>query len=486
MEISDYGEYLEVEFKGKVIKITHDFNDTAVVNGIPNPSVNVAGVYSQLSAGLKFMDSLLFFTINGGIISLSLKTLLLKLSPFFDAHDNVTLRLLLPEPDMDFVLFGNEYSPSAILGALNNVAYMIATTATVDNIFKNRIDHYAPANKIFFNNEVLFSCVHKHYSCENCKVIRYKIRSVFKKTPLEPLLCEGVVSLYQANVKSGTQYPFLHDILILAACIDDKNFSNQRCVNLFINNTRDLLHKINIFILDLLIFNYGIDFVSQNRYFIDNSVVIIDRFITLLLLRNNFVFSLIKGFGVDAEFLFGIFITKFNLEEETFSYTKIENFTKTLAKCLKFIYDNTDGVDSKMNLIMKICNSFNFQNLEWKWKILDIVFYLQKDLPLNRYIVPIIYEDEPEGGYWVGKFLNKIKKTIVFDIAINKTFVFNSTLTKADENLRVIELYNDIKEKKHPYFIYGGQEFLLPQNSACCSNLVFHIYCDLKFPREFT
>lgn len=484
MEIYDYGEYLEIGFKGKVTKVTHTFNEVIPLLG--NNLRNVTGVYTQLSAGLKFIDSLLFFKINGGTISQELKSLLLKLASFLDSYDNITLRLLLPEPDMDFVLFGNEYSPSTVLSVLNNVAYMVATTATVDNVFKNRIDNYAPSNKVFFNNEVLFKCVHEHYSCEVCKVIRYKVRSIFKGTPLELLLGEGITGLYKANVKSGTQYPFLHDILILAACIDDKNFSNQRGVNLFINDTRDLLHKINIFMLDLLIFNYGIDFVSQNRYFIDNSTVIIDRFITLLLLRNDFDFSLIKGFGVDAEFLLGMFTTKFNLDEETFSYTKIENFTNTFTKCLKFVYDNTEGIDVKMTLIMEICNAFTFTNPEWKWKMLDIIFSLQEGLPLNRYIIPIIYEEEPQGGYWIGKYLKKQKTSIVFDIAINKTFVFNSQLTKVDENRRVIELYNDIKEKKHPYFIYSGQEFLLPQDVACRSNLVFHIYCDLKTPREFT
>lgn len=513
----DHGGYLELIYeaenkKQKKEKISFDLSED-----LGDLEIQPVGEYYQVE-NTKFISNLVFFVICGGEVTEQLCTTLNTISRFFDKKDNLFLSmfnfLVKPSgrikytaggsspdsftvlPELDYIIYGNIKQTEMVFDVLNTVALYYAAAGNITTLFSNRIDTGGSNTKIFVNNETLFTCIGTHYSCDNCRQNRYRIRNIFRGTLLE-VLCNENIYQYIATTtgKSKTKhidfpisYPFLYDFLVLTTGIDNRKFDNPRETNLFIDNISVFLHKENLFVIDLLINSYGLKLVSKNRHFLDNASAISDRFITLLLLNNNFDTSILdvitQEFGLDLEFIFCMLTSKFNLDKETFAYASVKDCVRALYTCLDYVYGRIQSVEERQKFINRVCFTFgdNVSDPVWKWKLLDIVMILQENLPTNRLVIPILYEEEPEGGYWIGKYLGRKRGStpLRYDIIKNKTFVFNSTLNKADENKRVVDIYRSITSGNHPYFSLEKTDFNLSYDISSRSNLVFHIYCEVK------
>lgn len=356
MKIMDHGGYLELIYeaenkKHKKEKITVNF-----VKDLCDLELQPVGEYCQIGS-TKFISNLMFHIIRGGKITEQLYTVLNTISRFFDKKDNIYLSmfnfLVKPStrvkytgvgtsdsftvlPELDYVIYGNMDDKDMVFDVLNTASMYYAASGNISSLFSSRIDSGDSNTKIFMNNETLFTCIGSHYSCDNCRQNRYRIRNIFRGTLLE-VLCNENIYQHIATVTSTSKsrlaefqikYPFLYDFLVLTTGVDNRKFDNPRETNLFIDDISVFLHKENLFVIDLLINSYGLRLVSKNRYFLENAGIISDRFITLLLLENNFDTSILdvitQEFDLDLEFIFNMLSSKFNLDKETFAYAPIK------------------------------------------------------------------------------------------------------------------------------------------------------------------
>ncbi len=394
------------------------------------------------------------------------------------------------------------YSNTMSLATLDEVATIYFLSGEIDEIFKKRAK--SEPQKIFASNDMLFRCIGNHYACEDCKGYRRKIRDIFRGTLLEILCAEGLLERLVVGERlleapgspqessthrpgpSPTRYPFLYDFLILAGNIRNDRKRNPRDTNLLISRIDHFLCKENMFMIDILINNYGIRFISNNNWYLNNVPLVSDRFVTLLLLEYNFdtavIDTVMKSFDADLDFITNMLVSKFNLEKRTFAYAPVSDLLAPLYKCLKYVYDRTPA-EGRDGLIMRVCNSFaeNITTAELKWKLLDVVMEIQKGASQSATpLIPIIYDKEPQGGYKIGKYFGSPEEKNVYDVIDNRTFVFPSGLTPTDENKRVSEIYTEIKEGSHSYLSFEKRKFDLSSLSPYLSNLVFHIYCDVN------
>jgi hypothetical protein len=192
------------------------------------------------------------------------------------------------------------YSNSMSLETLDEIATIYFLSGEIDAIFKKRAE--GEPQKIFASNDMLFHCIPSHYSCEDCKGYRRKIREIYKGTLLEILCAEALVERLIAverltteetqsnfvlggygvhgNQISPTRYPFLYDFLVLVGNIKNNRTKNPRNTNLLISRIDHLLCKENMFMIDILINNYGIQFISNNNWYLNNTPLVSDRFVT--------------------------------------------------------------------------------------------------------------------------------------------------------------------------------------------------------------